>query len=127
MLFRSKPEFLNRIDDTIVFHQLTEEDIQQIVKLMAKDIINRIAENLSIELTITDEAIKYIAKTGFDPAYGARPLRRKLQSMLEDNFAEEYLLGKISSGDKIIADINEDKFVFNKDEDKKEISIENID
>lgn len=122
-----KPEFLNRIDDTIVFHQLTEEDIQQIVKLMAKDIINRIAENLSIELTITDEAIKYIAKTGFDPAYGARPLRRKLQSMLEDNFAEEYLLGKISSGDKIIADINEDKFVFNKDEDKKEISIENID
>lgn len=113
-LFR--PEFLNRIDETIVFHPLTEEDILKIVGLMTKEIISRIQENMGMTVTFTDAALKLLAKDGYDPAYGARPLRRALQSEVEDGFAEAYLAGGYKEGDHITVDASEDKLEFRKEE-----------
>ena len=85
-----KPEFINRIDDIIVFHPLDEENVKKIVALMTKEIVKRVKENMDIHIEFTDEAISLLAKEGFDPAYGARPLRREIQSKIEDEFAEEF-------------------------------------
>lgn len=109
-----KPEFINRIDDIIVFHPLNEENVKQIVTLMTKEIINRVKENMDIVINFTDEAISLLAKEGFDPAYGARPLRRELQSKVEDEFAEEFLRNSIKSGDCVTVGVEEGKFVFNR-------------
>lgn len=117
-----KPEFINRIDDIIVFHPLNEEDVKEIVKLMSNEIIDRVKENMEIELDFTDEAVSLIAKNGFDPAYGARPLRRELQSKVEDRFAEEYLKNAIKKGDRVTVDVKDNELVF--DTHKKE-SIDN--
>ncbi|MGL4790865.1 MAG: ATP-dependent Clp protease ATP-binding subunit ClpC, partial [Anaerotignaceae bacterium] len=95
-------EFLNRIDDTIIFHTLTEDNIKEIVALMAKEIAVRIKENMDITVEFNEEAIAYIAKEGFDPAYGARPLRRALQSKVEDKFAESFLENNFKNGDTVI-------------------------
>ena len=79
-----KPEFINRIDDIIVFHPLDEENVKKIVALMTKEIVKRVKENMDIHIEFTDEAISLLAKEGFDPAYGARPLRREIQSKIKD-------------------------------------------
>lgn len=92
-----RPEFLNRLDETVVFHLLNKEEIHQIVKLMAKNIIDRIKEQ-NINLKITPAAIDIVAEAGFDAEYGARPIRRVLQDKIEDLLSEELLAGNIETG-----------------------------
>lgn len=95
-----RPEFLNRIDETIVFHALTKEEIRQIVKLHTKDIVKRLGE-LEIHARITDTAVDIIAEAGFDPEYGARPIRRAIQKQIEDELSEMLLNGDISLGENV--------------------------
>lgn len=107
-----KPEFLNRIDDTIVFHSLEKEDILEIVKLMTDMLAKRVQENMGISVSFTDKAIEKIAEEGYDKAYGARPLRRAIQSKIEDAFAEEYLQGDFKAGDKVSVGVKTNGFLF---------------
>lgn len=108
-----RPEFLNRIDETIVFAHLTQEEIRQIVDLMLKDLFKRLAErDLSVE--VTDEVKDHLAKNGYSEAYGARPLRRLIQRKIEDNLAEEILSGKYAPGDTIRITLIDDKITFEK-------------
>lgn len=109
-----RPEFLNRIDDIIVFHTLTEENIEKIVRLMAEDISKRAKENMSLNLSFDDSAVKYIAREGFDQAYGARPLRRALQSKVEDKLAEKFLEGDFEAGSSVVAKEIDNEIVFEK-------------
>lgn len=95
-----KPEFLNRIDEVVIFHSLEKDELHQIVKLMAKDIIKRVAEK-NVKLKITPAAIDVVAKAGFDPEYGARPIRRALQNEIEDRLSEALLEGKIVTGSTV--------------------------
>ncbi len=108
-----KPEFLNRIDDIIVFHQLSRENIRQIATNMMKQVDARL-ESLGIKLTVSDEAIDKLADKGFDPVYGARPLRRAIQSSIEDAVAERMLEGEIKEGDTAEAKVVDDKIVVEK-------------
>ena len=94
-----RPEFLNRIDDIIVFHQLTRDDIRKIAGNMMNTVKNRV-KDLGVELDIDDSALDLLAEKGFDPVYGARPLRRTIQSNVEDAIAESLLDGTIKSGEK---------------------------
>jgi ATP-dependent Clp protease ATP-binding subunit ClpC len=112
-----RPEFLNRLDDIIIFHQLTRDEIRQIVDIMAKDLMNRIKLN-KMELIITDEVKDQLAKEGYSPSYGARPLRRVIQKRLEDRISEEMLLGRFKEGDVIRAEILENEITFNVVESK---------
>ena len=96
-----KPEFLNRIDEIIVFHSLTRADISQIVGIMTDKLIKRAMEEMNIRLKIDDSFTAYIAEKGFDEKYGARPLRRAIQTDLEDRLAEEILNGRASEGDLV--------------------------
>ncbi|MGN0114045.1 MAG: ATP-dependent Clp protease ATP-binding subunit [Acutalibacteraceae bacterium] len=106
-----RPEFLNRVDDTIVFRQLKPEDIEQIAGKLLNTLAKRVAER-NINITFTDAAIKQIAKVGFDATYGARPLKRAIQSEIEDALSNEMLDGKINDGDTVVCDVNDGKFVF---------------
>ncbi|MDQ0340155.1 ATP-dependent Clp protease ATP-binding subunit ClpC [Caldalkalibacillus uzonensis] len=101
-----RPEFLNRIDEVIVFHSLEEEHLMQIVDLMAKQLQKRLKEQ-DIEFSLTDAALRHIVKEGHDPQYGARPLRRALQRMVEDRLSEELLQGNISKGDSVLIDVED--------------------
>lgn len=96
-----KPEFLNRIDDIIVFHPLEKEDIIEITKLLTGILAKRIKENMNVTVSFTEKAIEKIAEDGYDKAYGARPLRRAIQSKIEDSFAEAFLRGDFKAGDKV--------------------------
>lgn len=108
-----RPEFLNRIDETIVFAHLSQEEIRQIVDLMLKDLFKRLAEReLSVE--VTDEVKDHLAKNGYSEAYGARPLRRLIQRKIEDMLAEEILSGKYAPGDTIVIKLVDDKIAFDK-------------
>mgnify|MGYP005874605971 FL=1 len=104
-----RPEFLNRIDDIIVFHPLEKDEVKQIAKLMFNELKGRVKENMGIDLEITDQAIEKLAEVGFDPAYGARPLRRAIQSQIEDLFAEDILDGKFKDGDKATVCVKDGK------------------
>lgn len=95
-----RPEFLNRIDDIIVFHQLEEKDLRQIVGLMLNAVTGRMKEK-GIELNFDEESEKLLAKEGFDPTYGARPLRRAITKIVEDKLSEEILKGNVKNGDKV--------------------------
>ena len=106
-----KPEFLNRIDDIIVFHPLEEYHIYEIVKLMTRDVIQRL-KSLDIDLKISEEAVKLIAKKGLDLEYGARPLKRAIQRELEDTLSEAILKGDIKKGNIVIAEIDNNKIVY---------------
>ncbi|MCI9625930.1 MAG: ATP-dependent Clp protease ATP-binding subunit [Clostridia bacterium] len=108
-----RPEFLNRVDDIIVFHQLTEDNIASIAKIMLDGLMNRLAGN-GIAASYTQEVVSFVAKEGFDPVYGARPLRRAIQSKIEDALAEEMLDLRIGEGDSIVIDIKEDKVTVQK-------------
>ena len=108
-----RPEFLNRIDDIIVFHPLLEEDIQKIARLMLETLKTRLAQN-EITAEFTDATVSALAKEGFDAVYGARPLRRAIQSKLEDLFAEEMLDGKIAAGDSVTVDYKDNVFSITK-------------
>ena len=94
-----KPEFLNRIDEIMVFHTLNKEEIRKIVFLLLKSLEKRCEEQMDIHLNVTNSAVDYIAEAGFDAKYGARPLRRAIQSKIEDRLANELLEGKIKRGD----------------------------
>ncbi|MEO3234770.1 ATP-dependent Clp protease ATP-binding subunit [Ruminococcus sp. 1001136sp1] len=94
-----KPEFLNRIDEIMVFHTLNKEEIRKIVLLLLKSLEKRCEEQMDIHLNVTNSAVDYIAEAGFDAKYGARPLRRVIQSKIEDRLANELLEGKIKRGD----------------------------
>ncbi|MCL2198787.1 MAG: AAA family ATPase, partial [Defluviitaleaceae bacterium] len=107
-----RPEFINRIDDIIVFHPLDNEDIQKITRLMLDETAARIRQNMDIDLIYTNELVEFIAKEGYDQSYGARPLRRAIQNKIEDELAEAILEGKFREGDKVRGDIIEEKVVF---------------
>ncbi|UUX33119.1 ATP-dependent Clp protease ATP-binding subunit [Fundicoccus culcitae] len=95
-----RPEFLNRIDETVVFHPLSKEDIRKVVRLHAQDVVKRL-EDLEIEARVTDTAVDIIAEAGYDPEYGARPIRRAIQKQIEDTLSEMMLNGEIELGDRI--------------------------
>ncbi len=101
-----RPEFLNRIDEIIVFHSLDEGHIGRIVSLMSEELRKRLNEQ-DIDFTLTDAAKQFLAKAGFDPTYGARPLRRAIQKYIEDRLSEELLRGTIAKGDKLVIDEQE--------------------
>ena len=109
-LFR--PEFLNRIDDIIVFHSLTRENIRDIVSLMLNELKGRSMEQMGITLKVQAKVRDEIAKAGFDEKYGARPLRRAIQNRIEDVFAEEILSGRVKAGDTVTVKMRADQIVF---------------
>lgn len=104
-----KPEFINRIDDIIVFHQLNDENMKQIVGLLANDLTKRCKEQMDIQLTLTPALKEHLVKKYADNKMGARPLKRAIQSVVEDALAEEILRGKIKPGDKVTAGFKKDK------------------
>jgi ATP-dependent Clp protease ATP-binding subunit ClpC len=110
-----RPEFLNRVDEIIVFHPLDEEHIKSIVGIMINNLADRLKQN-NITIEVTDKAKMLLAKKGFDQTYGARPLRRSIQSLVEDRLAEEMLEGRISAGDKVRIDTKDDDLVLSKAE-----------
>ncbi|NCC87495.1 MAG: ATP-dependent Clp protease ATP-binding subunit [Clostridia bacterium] len=103
-----RPEFLNRVDDVIVFHQLKKEDISEIARRMLKTLSERI-KTMNIDIEFTDTVAEKIADAGFDPVYGARPLRRAIQSQIEDKLSEQMLEGKIESNKSYVCDIKENE------------------
>lgn len=112
-----RPEFLNRVDDIIVFQRLTKENIKEIAsRLLA--VLQKRVEDMGIEVTFSDEAVSKIADAGFDDVYGARPLKRAIQSRIEDALSEEMLKGNVKNGGKYICNVKDDKFVFDKAEEK---------
>ena len=112
-----RPEFLNRVDDIIVFQRLTKENIKEIAsRLLA--VLQKRVEDMGIEVTFSDEAVSKIADAGFDDVYGARPLKRAIQSRIEDALSEEMLKGNVKKGGKYICNVKDDKFVVDKAEEK---------
>ena len=113
-----KPEFLNRIDETIVFHQLTKDDMKSIIEILLKEINHRISNQMGVNLEVTEEAKSYLVDKGYDKKYGARPLKRTIQNLIEDKLAEEILDGSVRQGDIVIVDVLEDnnqkELVFSK-------------
>jgi len=111
-----RPEFLNRVDEVVVFHQLSREQIAEIVGLELEKVIREVKAQ-EMDLEVTDDAKQLLAKKGWDPQFGARPLRRAIQREVEDELAEEMLKGNFSSGDRILAEVNQetpDKLRFSK-------------
>ncbi len=106
-----RPEFLNRVDDIIVFSKLTQDEIKQIAGKMLDNLQDRL-QNLNITIEFTDAVLCALADKGFDPVYGARPLRREIQNRIEDTLSEKILDGSIKNGDKVVCDYTDDKFVF---------------
>ncbi len=108
-----RPEFLNRLDDIIVFHSLKEEHVKEIVDLMIGDLEKRLAK-MDIKVKVSENMKGYIAKQGFDPIYGARPLERTIRKMIEDQLAEEILKGSVSKDGNILIDYEDGKLTFKK-------------
>ena len=119
-----KPEFLNRIDETIVFHALTKEDMKKIVGLMAKTLVTRCKKQMGIELRITGNVKAYIVDAAYEPKYGARPLRRMIQNKIEDGLAEEILSGRIEAGDTVEVSMHKKEiaFVAKKEKERQNIA-----
>ena len=107
-----RPEFINRIDDIIVFHMLKKEQIGQIVDIMMRTVNNRIMEQMSLSVELDDEAKAYIVDKGYDSKYGARPLRRTIQNEIEDVMAEKILEGSIKAGNKVLVTVKDGKLNF---------------
>ncbi len=106
-----RPEFLNRVDDIIVFNKLSQDEIKQIAGKMLNTLVGRL-EKLNIKISFTDEAVTAIADEGFDENYGARPLRRAIQSKIEDPLSEEMLAGRVTENSEVTCDYKDGKFVF---------------
>jgi len=106
-----KPEFLNRVDDVIVFHQLTREDLEKIIQIEFAEVTDRMKEK-KMELVLTPEVINFLIERGYDPTYGARPLKRTIQRHIENVLAEEILSGKFKEGDKVKAIVRGESIVF---------------
>ena len=107
-----RPEFLNRIDETIVFRSLNKTDMKQIVTLMLKDLTDRCKKQMGITLIVRDSVKNYIVEKAYQPKYGARPLRRKIQNEIEDKLAEEILDGKVKKGSKVIVTTKKNEITF---------------
>lgn len=107
-----KPEFLNRVDEILVFHMLDKQEIRQIVNILVKKLEKRCKEQLDIELVVRSSVKDYLAENGFDSKYGARPLKRAIQNKLEDRMAEEILAGKIHRGDRVIVSVSKKVIKF---------------
>ena len=105
-----RPEFLNRIDSTIVFHSLERSHILSIVSLLLRDVENQLKDK-QISLEVTDAAKEYLAEEGYDPNFGARPLRRLIQNVLEDRLSEELLAGRLKAGDVAMVDMEDGEIV----------------
>ncbi|MBR3960660.1 MAG: ATP-dependent Clp protease ATP-binding subunit, partial [Clostridia bacterium] len=108
-----RPEFLNRIDDTVVFHKLSGEDIKKIAEKMLETLKSRML-SLGVEVNFSEECLTAIAAAGFDPVYGARPLRRAIQNKIEDMLSEKLLDGSIKNGDKITVGYSDGEYTVNK-------------
>jgi len=108
-----KPEFLNRIDDTVIFHRLSKPDIARIVDLQVDQLAGRVRER-GIEVELTDDARTLLGNLGYDPAYGARPLKRVIQKRLVDKLALRILEGGFSDGDHVRVDVADGELVFEK-------------
>ena len=115
--YKFRPEFLNRIDEIIVFHKLTKDQIKDIVNLLIER-VRRTLKAQKMELEISDKAIEKIAEIGFDPLFGARPLRRTIQREIENMIAKKILDGEFKENDRILIDFEDDNFVFKKEEKK---------
>jgi len=107
-----RPEFLNRVDEIIVFHELTEEQLRSIIDLMIKDLQKRLADR-KLEVELTEKAKLWLVKEGFDPVYGARPLRRAIERHVENPLSTRLLRGEFNPGDTIVIDYGEDGLIFN--------------
>ncbi len=122
-----KPEFLNRIDETIVFHSLNKEHMKKIVTLLCKNLIERCEKQMQIHLQVRDSAKKFIVEKGYDVKYGARPLRRKIQTEIEDKLVDEILDGNIKENDTVAVSVRQDQIAFSvKSSGKEKIVEENI-
>jgi ATP-dependent Clp protease ATP-binding subunit ClpC len=110
-----KPEFINRIDETIVFRPLNKDDMTRIVTIMSKSLIERCKQQVDITLVIRESVKKYIVETAYEPKFGARPLRRKIQNVLEDALAEKILNGDIQRGDKVVVTMRKGAIAFDTD------------
>lgn len=120
LMFR--PEFLNRIDDIIVFHTLSESEVKSIVSLMLKNLAKQVKEQMDIALSFTSSLKTYLAKESYDKKFGARPLRRMIQNKVEDMLAEEVLAEKVKAGDKVTVGYKSNKVTFKVKEEPKEES-----
>jgi ATP-dependent Clp protease ATP-binding subunit ClpC len=116
-----RPEFLNRLDDVIVFHELTQEEIKSIVDLMFSRLVERV-EDKDISLELSETARDYLAKEGYDPALGARPLRRAIQRLVEDPLSEAILGNQFKPGQTVVVDANEDGIFFWSKESEKVVT-----
>jgi ATP-dependent Clp protease ATP-binding subunit ClpB len=109
-----KPEFLNRVDEVIIFHALTLENIKEIVEIQLRNLRKRLAER-KISMTLTERAKEFLAKEGFDPVYGARPLKRAIQRFIQDPLALKILQGEFSEGDTVEVDATQkNELIFSK-------------
>ena len=117
-----RPELLNRIDDVIVFQELTDKDIIKIVDLMMSRLQSQLQER-GLEIELTKKAKKFLAGQGFSPTYGARPLRRAIQRNVEDPLSEKLLAGEYKPGQTIVADLDKDQVVFNVKEEKPVVKV----
>ena len=120
-----RPEFLNRVDETIVFHALEKEHILAIVDLMMKDLHKRLQEQ-EIALEVSNEAKEKLVEEGYDPAYGARPLRRTIQRLVEDPLAEDLLMGRFQAGDTVKVDVTKDGIALLKDGEAELVEVEQV-
>lgn len=109
-----KPEFINRIDELLVFHVLTQENIEQIAKILLDNLNKRLQAQMSISIDVSPDALKHIAKSGFDKNYGARPIRRTIQTQIEDALADKVLAKEVQPGDSIGVGVVEEKITFTK-------------
>ena len=108
-----RPEFINRIDEIVVFHPLDKEQIKTIAQIQINRLRSRLADR-EYAISISDEALDYLAATGYDPVYGARPLKRAIQQHIENPLAHEMLSGKFVPGDTIQIDLKNDRIAFSK-------------
>ena len=106
-----RPEFLNRIDDVLIFHRLTEEDVEQIVHIQLAN-LNRLVADQDLEIEATEEAARLLAREGFDPDFGARPLKRTIQRLVQDPLATMVLEGEVAPGTRILLDVEDGQLVL---------------
>jgi len=116
-----RPEFLNRIDDTIIFQPLTEEHLSKIVDLLALEVEKRLADR-NIELELNEEAKEWLLKEGYEPVFGARPLRRAIQRYVENPLSSKILSGEFREGDRIIVGVQGEGLSFSKGKKKSKVS-----
>ncbi len=120
-----RPEFLNRLDEVIVFTQLSKDEVKQIADLLLKDIINRLTEK-EISLQVTERFKERVVQEGYDPSYGARPLRRAIMRLLEDSLAEAILGGEVGSGDTVIVDVDDDGQILVRNSEQAELLLAGV-